>query len=314
MAHRVLNTQEYLTNEARDYLLAHDCEIIFNDLLNAPEDETCAALADIDATIAGGEFYTPRVFEAATRLKCISRTGAGYDRVDLDAATKHGVRVTNTPGATSPAVAEFALGLILSVLRCIPPMVMDLKQGRWNPVRGTELAASTLGVVGAGSIGKYVIRLARGFGARVIACDPYEDAEFAGKWQVTYMPLDDLLSEADVVTLHTLLSDETRGLIDERRLRLMKKTAYLVNTSRGPVVKTDDLVSVLKDRAIAGCATDVYDTFPVDPAEPLIHLDNVIPTPSTAYNTQDAVNRMCHAAVRDLVAVVTGGTPKHPVN
>ena len=278
------------------------------------EDEFCREIRGVDAVIAGGERYTEKVFQAADKLKIVARTGAGYDKVDTVAAAKHSIWVTTTPGATSNAVADFTLGLILCVLRNIPAMVQEMKGGEWNQFRGRELASLTLGVVGAGSIGREVIKRARGFGARILAYDVQPDSAFAEKWQVQYVSLDELMAQSDVVSLHTPLNAQTRGLIDERRLKSMKREAYLVNTSRPEVVDKKALAKALGAKEIAGAAIDVHEPRPTTPDDPLVRLANVIATPWTAYNTEACIAKMCINAAKDAVRVLHGGTPRFPVN
>ena len=314
MPFKVINTQHYLTNDARSCLEKNDCEIIDDPLSGITEDDFCRTIHGIDAVIAGSERYTQNVLRAADKLKIIARTGAGYDQIDLRAATKNAVWVTTTPGAGSHAVSDFTLGLILCLLRNIPAMAQEMKNGEWNQFAGRELSSTTLGVIGAGAIGQEVIKKARGFGANVIAFDVYHDHAFAEKWQIQYVPLDELMVQSDIVTLHTALTEHTQGLIDERRLRLMKKNAYLVNTSRPDVVDKDALIKILKKGQIAGAAIDVHDPAPCAPGDSLVQLDNVIATPWTAYKTEEAIDRMCNTAVNDIVTVLRGGAPRFPVN
>ena len=314
MSFSVINTQEYLTEEARAYLEENDCQIRECVLAELTEDEFCRQIPGIEAVISGGERWTEKVFQDADKLKIIARVGAGYDKIDLSAASKHGVWVTNTPGATSHAVADFTLGLILCLLRNIPVMAQDMKKGNWKQFRGKELGSLTLGIVGTGSIGQEVIKRARGFGARVLAMDIAPDHQFAEKWQVQYLPLDELMAQSDIVSIHVFLNEKTRGLIDEPRLKLMKEQSYLINTSRAAVVEKEALLKVLKAKEITGAAIDVHDPAPCSPDDPLVHLDNVIATPWTAYNTKEAVMRMCRAATHDVVSVLRGEVPKFPVN
>lgn len=310
---KVTNTQPALTQEARMLLAENGCEVSDCVLSKLTEDQFCQHIRGVHAVIAGGEKWTARVFAAADKLKIVARYGVGYDRVDLVAATRHGVWVTNTPGATSPAVADLTVGLILCLLRHIPQMVQDMKEGRWQPIRGRELGSLTLGIVGAGSIGREVIKRTRGFGTRVLACDVAPDQEFAAAWQVQYVPLDDLLSQSDIVSLHVPLNRDTRGLIDARGIALMKKNAYLVNTARAPVVDKEALLKALQTKAIAGAALDVWSPDPCAPDDPLL-LDNVIATPWTASRTEEGATRMSIAAAREVVTVLHGGSPRSAVN
>lgn len=314
MAHRVINTTAYLTQEAADHLTGNGCDLEHLALDAMSEAEMGSALRGAAATVAGGELYTEAVFQAADSLKIVARTGAGVDHVDLAAASKHGVWVTNTPAATSGAVSEFTIGLILCVLRNIPAMVRNMKAGTWEQFRGRELGRQTLGIVGTGSIGREVIRRARAFGANVLACDIQPDPGFAAEYEVRYVELDELMAQSDIVSIHCALTEQTRGLIDARRLRLMSSSACLVNTSRAPVVDKDALIEVLRERAIAGAAIDVHDPAPCAPDDPLVALDNVIATPWTAYRTDASIERMCIMAVREIVRVLQGKHPQFPVN
>lgn len=314
MPFNVINTQHYLTNDARTCLEKNDCEIIDDSLSDITEDDFCRTIRGIDAVIAGSERYTDKVFKAADKLKIIARTGAGYDQVDLRAATKNAVWVTTTPGAGSHAVSDFTIGLILCLLRNIPAMAQEMKNGEWRQFTGRELSSMTVGVIGAGAIGQEVIKKARGFGANILAFDVYHDHAFAENWQIRYVPLDELMAQSDIVTLHTALNEHTQGLIDERRLKLMKKDAYLVNTSRPDVVDKSALINALKEKQIAGAAIDVHDPAPCPPSDSLVQLDNVISTPWTAYKTEEAIDRMCDTAVNDIVTVLKGGAPRFPVN
>ena len=314
MPFNVINTQHYLTRGARTCLETNGCEIIDDPLSDLTEDDFCRIIRGIDAVIAGSERYTEKVFRAADKLKIIARTGAGYDQVDLSAATKNAVWVTTTPGAGSHAVSDFTIGLILCLLRNIPAMAQEMKNGEWRQFAGRELSSMTVGVIGVGAIGQEVIKKARGFGANVLAFDIYHDHDFAEKWETRYVALDELMAQSDIVTLHTALNEHTQGLIDARRLKLMKKGAYLVNTSRPDVVVKDALIEILKNKRIAGAAIDVHDPAPCSPGDSLVQLDNVIATPWTAYKTEEAIDRMCDTAVNDVITVLKGGAPRFPVN
>ena len=319
MPFSVINTQQYLTQEAKDYLAANGCAVRYRHLERMPHQEMLRELAGVEGVIAGSEVYDEGAFQAAEGLKIVARTGTGYNWIDVEAATRHGVWVTITAGATSQAVADFTLGLILSLLRNIHRMAQDMKSGHWNQFRGRELGSLTLGVVGAGSIGQEVVRRARGFAPSdrrppVLAYDVRADPEFARQWEVQYVPLDQLMAESDVISINVALTRETEGLIDRRRLGLMKQDAYLVNTSRATVVDKEALIDALRAGRIAGAAIDVHDPAPCSPDDPLVCLDNVLATPWSAYNTDQAIERMSIMAARDLVAALKGERPQHPVN
>jgi len=314
MTFRIQNTWPYLTQEALDHLAENGCQISYRRWAGLSEDEICREIRGLDAVIAGGEQYTRRVFESADRLKIVARVGAGFDHVDVTAATECGVWVTNTPGANSPAVAEFTIAVILSLLRNIHGMAQDMKRGLWQRFCGRELGEMTLGIVGAGSIGRKVIKRAKGFGTRILANDIAPDYGFAAEWQFKYVPLEELMAHSDVVSLHVPLDESTKGFIDARRLRLMKKRAYLVNTSRAPVVDRVALLELLQSGKIAGAALDVHDPVPCAPDDPLVLLDNVLATPWSAFNTEASIARMSITAAREVIAVLQGQVPRYPVN
>jgi phosphoglycerate dehydrogenase-like enzyme len=314
MPFTVINTSTYLTAEARSHLEKHGCRVRQLVLEKLAVGAFRREIRGMDAVIATGEYWDEKALDAAERLKIVARTGTGVDRIDLAAAAKLGIWVTNTPGAVGPAVADFTLGLILCLLRHIPLMVEEMKRGKWNKLCGKELGSLTLGIVGTGSIGKEVIKRARGFGAKILGYDVVKDEEFAAQWQVQYVPLDELLSRSDIVSLHCPLNEQTKGLLDRRRLKLMKKGAYLVNTSRAGVVEKQALIAALEAGQIAAAAIDVHDPAPLPPGDPLVALENVIVTPWTAYNTEEALSRMCVAAAADVVTVLQGSAPRFPVN
>ncbi|MCC7447914.1 MAG: phosphoglycerate dehydrogenase [Anaerolineae bacterium] len=314
MPFAVTSTVGYLTPEARRYLEDNGCAVTERDFGPLTEDELCRAVHGIEGIVAAGDWYTAKVFQAADRLKIVARTGAGYDTIDLQAATRCGVWITNTPGANSDAVADLTVALMLCLLRNIPTMVQDMKAGRWNQLAGRELGNVTIGITGTGYIGRAVIKRVAGFGSQILAYDVQPDSEFARQLSVQYVPLDDLMTQADIVSLHVSLSDSTRHMIDERRLKLMKPSAYLVNTSRPGIVDKAALIRALEARTIAGAAIDVHDPAPTTADDPLVRLDNVIATPWVGYKTQDAIDRMCIAAAQDVVTVLRGGRPRFPVN
>jgi phosphoglycerate dehydrogenase-like enzyme len=314
MTFNVINTQKHLTDEAIRTLESAECRVRYVNLVSLDENEMCREIADADGVVAGSERYTPKVFAAADRLKVIARTGVGVDQIDLVAATRHGVYITNTPGATNAAVAEFTIGVIICMLRGVFGMATAMRLGEWRPTCGRELGNLTLGIVGAGGIGKRVISIARGFGTQVLAYDISIDVDFAVQWDFEYVSLEQLLRRSDVVSIHCGLSDSTRGMIGSRELDLMKRDAYLVNTARPSIVDHDALARKLKSRELAGAAIDVHDPVPCGPEDGLVALDNVLPTCWSAYNTHEAIADMSQRAAEDLIAVLKGRDPRHPVN
>lgn len=316
MQFSVIDTTPYLTEEAKALLEQHHCQVRHRTLAELPVEQFCREIEGAHAVLASGEWWTRRVLEAgaANQLQIVARTGAGVDCVDVQAAAELGIWVTNTPTATTHAVADFTLGLILSLLRHIPKAIESVRNRQWERPRGKELASLTLGVIGTGAIGREVIKRVVGFGGRVLGYDVAPDEKFSREYRFDYVGLDELLAASDIVSLHCSLNENTKGLIDKKRLSLMKEQSYLINTSRPAVVDKPALVAALKAKDIAGAAIDVHDPMPCAPDDPLLALENVLITPWIAYNTVESVERMCITASRDVVAVLNGRRPEFPVN
>jgi glyoxylate reductase len=287
--------------------------------LTDPE-ELRRELRDVHALIPNcAARVTARALEGGERLKIVACCAMGYDNVDLAAATARGIWVTNTPGALTEATADLAWALILAVTRHIvrgDRMVRDGRFTGWTPtlLLGMELTGKTLGVVGMGQIGRAVARRAVGFGMRVV----YSDVALCGELELGAgraqgVGLEELLRQADIVTLHTPLTPATRHLIDASRLALMKPDAYLVNTSRGPVVDERALVEHLRAGRIAGAALDVYEEEP-RLAPGLAELENVVLLPHLGSATVETRRRMAQVAAANVHAVLQGGPPLNPVN
>jgi len=267
--------------------------------LSAPE--LAALAADADALLLGLDHCDASVFAAAPRLRVVSRFGAGIDTVDLEAAVRHGVTVTNTPGANTIAVAELTVGLLLAMARDVPNAVATARSGGWGRTSGWELDGKTLGLVGLGRIGRAVALRTAAFGMRVIAHDPYA-ADMPG---VERVDLDALWAHADVVSLHLGLDDRTRHLVDAGVLARLKPGAVLINTSRGGLVDEAALADALRSGHLAGAAADAFEREP-PVGSPLLDLPNFIPTPHLGAATREAARRMGEAAARNVVAVLTG--------
>ncbi len=251
------------------------------------------------------------VLERFPNLKLVANYGAGYDLVDVDACRERGVAVTNTPGVTAAATADLTMGLILAVRRRIAAGDRVVRSGRWGsgwadePLKGDEVSGSTLGIVGLGRIGSAVAQRARAFDMRVLYTRSRPDDDPA------YRPLGELLGEADVVTLHVPLTEETHGFVDRRRLALMRDGACLVNTSRGQVVDEDALVAEL----VAGRLRAGLDVFANEPDVPreLFGLENVVMTPHLGTATQATREAMTRVLVDNLLAVERGQAPPNQV-
>ena len=274
-----------------------------------------------DALVVEADFLFEELFETAPGLKFAAICRAELNQVDLDAATEHGVVVVHTPGRNAQAVAELVMGLMLSLARHIPQAHAYVGDGRWEDptepyqrFQGRELAGATLGIIGLGAIGKRIARLGRAIGMRVLAHDPYVRPDGRGATGVTLTTLDALLREADFVTVHVPDTPETAGMLNAKRLGLLRPTAYLVNAASPSVLDADALADALKQGRLAGAALDVHEAHPIPPTSPLLGLPNAILTPHIGGATRETVNRHAQMVVGDLEAFMAGKRPKHLAN
>ena len=285
--------------------------------VSQPTAETLVAeLADADGLVVrSATRVTDELLSHAPRVRVVGRAGVGVDNVDLDAATHRGVVVMNTPGGNATSVAEHALALMLSLARSIPQLNSAMHAGRWEKsgAAGAELRGKTLGLVGLGRVGAEVARRARGFEMRVLAHDPYLSPERAAEWGVELVPLKDVFEKSDFVSLHTGLSEATRGLINAETIAQMKRGARLINTARGELVDEAALAEGLRSGHLAGAGLDVFATEPPRDS-PLMAMANVIATPHVAGSTteaQEEVGVQIAQQVRDYLA---DGTLRNAVN
>lgn len=274
------------------------------------EDDTLEALEGCVAVHAGAEPYTERVLAGLPELRVISRNGVGYDRIDVEAATRRGVAVTITPAGNHQAVAEHALALVLAVARRVVRDCVATRDGHWRrrnvfvPLRG-----STLGIVGLGRIGRSVAVRAAAFGMRLLACEQQPDEEFARQYGIELVELDALLGQSDFVTLHTPMTPHTRELINRETLAKMKPGSVLINTARGGLVNETDLLAALNSGHLAGAGLDVLVCEPPPADHPLCALDNVVVTPHVAAFDRRALEDMAVAAAENIVQLLDGRWP-----
>jgi D-3-phosphoglycerate dehydrogenase / 2-oxoglutarate reductase len=294
---------------------------LFSDLgwqVSLPTAETLIAeLADADGLVVrSATRVTDDLLSHAPRVRVVGRAGVGVDNVDLDAATHRGVVVMNTPGGNATSVAEHALALMLSLARSIPQLNSAMHAGRWEKsgAAGAELRGKTLGLVGLGRVGAEVARRARGFEMRVLAHDPYMSPERAAEWEVELVPLKDLLEKSDFVSLHTGLSEATRGMINAETLAQMKRGARLVNTARGELVNEAALAEALRSGHLAGAGLDVFETEPPPKDSPLMAMANVIATPHVAGSTTEAQEEVGVQIAQQVRDYLSDGTLRNAVN
>jgi D-3-phosphoglycerate dehydrogenase / 2-oxoglutarate reductase len=275
--------------------------------------------SQVDAVISRkGKITAEQMQKSAGRLKIIARTGVGVDpsRVDLNGAKEFKVWVTNQPGSNSVSVAELVFGQMIALVRHSFEANTVVKENRWGEYLkyiGTELAGKTIGIIGMGNIGTRVALRARVFEMDFLIYDPYIPESHVTALGGKLVGLNELLAESDIVTIHCPLTAETNGMIDERRLALMKASAYLINAARGGIVNEDALWSTLKQRKIAGAALDVVENEPPAKNHPLFRLDNVVLTPHIGALTFEAAKRGEWGAAEEVIRVLEGKKPKNPV-
>ncbi|HTN70160.1 MAG TPA: D-2-hydroxyacid dehydrogenase family protein [Methylomirabilota bacterium] len=248
--------------------------------------------------------FPASLLHALPDLEFISQTGNHAYHIDIDAASDAGIIISLAPGGNS--TTELTFGLMIAVMRRIPQSDQAMRRGKWPLVLGYVLREKTLGILGLGKIGTEVAAIGRAFGMKVIAWGPTLTPERASQSQATYTPLDDLLSEADVVSVHLKLSDQSKNLLNEPRLRLMKKSAYLINTARGAILDEEALVKILREQAITGAALDVFVEEPLPPNHPLLQLDNVVLTPHLGWPTDSGFQGFAENAVVNILDYMEG--------
>ena len=263
---------------------------------------------------------TNELISKAEDLWTISRTGAGVDNVDVAACSKEGIIVTSSIGANSTSVAEHTISLILALFKQLFLMDKEVRRGNFG-IRyknlPKDLRGKILGVVGFGKIGSLVAKSCYDiFDMKIIAFDPILPEEIKKRYieWVKFLSLEELLKEADVVSIHIPLNKDTKGFIDLEKISLMKPDAFIVNTSRGGVIKEKDLIKALQDRIIAGAGLDVFEKEPIDKNNPLLSMDNVILTPHSAALTKECVVRMATEAAKRVIDLFNGYIPEHIVN
>ena len=272
-------------------------------------------LEEADAVLASTDQFNREVLgcAAASKLKLISRWGVGYDSIDVAAATERGIVVAYVPGVLNEAVADFAFGLLLAMARRIHVGHLDMTQGQWRGVWGHDVNGKTLGVIGCGRIGTAMARRGTGFGMRLLGYDICKNEE-AEKLGMEFVPLDELLAQADFVSLHAASTPQNRGLIGEAQLRKMKPTAYLINTARGALVDEAALGKALQERWIAGAALDAFINEPLAADHPLRKAPNILLTPHLASFARETGERVSMCAAQAIADLQQGRKPQFIVN
>jgi D-3-phosphoglycerate dehydrogenase len=281
------------------------------------EDELCEIIGDYDGLIIrSATQVTPRVIEAADRLRVVGRAGIGVDNVDIPAASRRGIVVMNTPTGNSVTTAEHALALLASLARKIPQAVVSMRSGKWekSKFQGREIAFKTLGIIGLGNIGRIVADRAQGLKMKVIGVDPVMSSERAAELGIELVELDDLFKRADFLTIHAPLTPDTKNMINDAAFKKMKSSALLVNAARGGIVDEEALARAITAGEIAGAALDVFTKEPTDPDSPLLSLDNVLCTPHLGASTSEAQERVAVEIAEQAIGYLQLGIVKNAVN
>ena len=292
--------------------LLERAEVSYYDSLPSSDEELVERLGDAEGAISirASAKFPEAVLAACPKLQIVSVWGTGTDHVDLVAATRLGITITNTPGVSAIAMAEHTLALMLSVARRIPRIDAQTRRGSWPRGLITQLHGKTLGIIGLGAIGRQTARIARGIGMRVVAWTMHPSAELAEELGLELVNLEELYEISDVVSLHLRQSPETTGLLDNPAFRRMKPSAIFINTARGPIVDERALIAALEEKRIAGAGLDVFDVEPLPKNHPLTRLPNVVMTPHSGGAAPEVLEAGLQLAVDNLFADFEG----KPVN
>lgn len=320
MAYKVLVTTEDFKQDYTECIKTareRGVECVWKPLPKGYQDtEGLIALASgYDAVIAGGECWSAGAITAlAGKLKVISRAGIGYDKIDLDAADRAGVYVTNTPGSFSNAVAEGALALMLAAVKNVVQFDAEVRKGVWEPFLGNEIKGRTVGFLGFGSIAQRLAELLMPFEVRMLAFDTRPDLRAAEKYQVKYMDMDEVFREADILSLHMPLNRQTKGILNDRSFGEMKDGVVLVNTARGGLIEEAALIRALESGKVGAAGLDVFETEPVKRDNPLLRMRNVVIYPHATSLTHEAYKVTFNMAVDNILEALSGGPVKHQIN
>jgi len=305
----------YVSDQSFDIFKKHNIEVVPNPYKGKrlSEDELISLIRGVDGLLTGVDEVTSKVINAADKLKVISKFGTGVDNIDVTAATKNGIIVTNAPGMNSDAVADMAFALMFSAARKIPFAFDQVRQEKWPLIVSTEVYKKTLGLIGLGEIGKCVAKRASGFDMEVLAFEKIPDEKFTRDNKIKLVPLKQLLQASDFISIHVPLTDETRNLIGETELEMMKPNAVLINTSRGGIVDEDALYNGLRSGKPAMAAFDVLKEEP--PRERrLMELDNFIITPHISPFTKEAIENAERLSAQNLIDVLNCRYPTNIIN
>ena len=320
MARPRVYVTRHLPGRALEFLAGRSELEVWDGEVPIPADQLRLQVANCEGLLA---LLTDRIddqlLNAAPALRVVSNMATGFDNIDVVAATQRGVLVTRTPGVLSETTADFAFALMLAAARRVVEADRYVRDGEWKTwgpelMLGRDVHGATIGIVGMGGIGEEVAKRATGFGMRILYTSRERKAEPERRYSMRFAAIDELLAESDFVTLHAPLTEQTRHMIDERALSLMKSTAVLVNTARGQLVNQEALYKALKEGWIAAAGLDVTDPEPVPAGDPLLTLGNLVIAPHIASASVATRSRMAMMAAEQLVEAVGGKVPSNTVN
>jgi len=294
---------------------------VWPDYAPPPKKTIIEKAADVDAlaTLLSDKIDA-EVFDAAPKLKIVAQMAVGFDNIDIAEATRRGIYVTNTPGVLTETTADFAWALLMAVARRVVEADKYVRTGQWKVswhpmmIQGRDIYGATIGIVGLGRIGCAIAKRAKGFDMKVLYHDVIRRPDFEKEYGIQFTDVDKLFQTADFVTINVPLTKETYHLVDEKKLRMMKKTAYLINNARGPIVDEKALYKALREGWIAGGALDVFEQEPTPLDNPLLKLDNVVVAPHISSASYETRSRMAEMVAENLIAFFEGKTPPNLVN
>jgi len=267
------------------------------------DEDLAHIIGDFDAIIIGNDMVGKNTIEKQKNLKVIVKHGVGIDDIDIDLVKKAGIKVINAPHTNAIAVAEHVFACLLCLIRNVCNSQQSLLEGRWEGSKfiGAELYGKTLGIIGSGFIGQNVARIGNGFGMKIIYFDVVRNSEIENNLGAKFVEFKELLCSADVVTIHVPLLPSTKGLIGAKEISMMKPEAYLINMSRGGIIKEEDLYEALLCKKIKGAVLDVFEDEPINKEEPILRLSNILCTPHTAGYTVESVKRTSISVAQKLI-------------
>ncbi|MGM0397102.1 MAG: C-terminal binding protein [Bacillota bacterium] len=298
-----------------------NAEVVF--VPNDDQDKFFEEIKDADGVIIADRKIKPEHVDTMEKCKIIARQGIGFDNIELVKTKEKGMAVTNVPDYCVDEVSDYAMSLMLTMLRHIPTYNKHVREGIWDIKsimtksgfpQMRRLNTQTLGILGFGKIAREVARKSRAFGFRMITFDPYIDKKVVEEYGVELVDLETLFGESDVITIHSPLTSETKHMFNDENFKKMKDNAILINTSRGPLINEKDLYEALKNNVIAGAAVDVTEAEPIEEDNPLLSLENYIVTPHAAFFTQDSYIELRERAAGEVVRVLSGQEPESRVN